>query len=454
MSRESMLSNIPDYQAFLTVDELNRALIQLSEDYPDKVTVFEAGQSRKGRPMLCAKIGIGARNALLYGCPHPNEPIGAMMCHYLARALAEDDAYRAALGYTFYIMPVSDVDGTILNEAWFKGPFTIYNYARNFFRPSGEEQVEWTFPIAYKGYSFNAPLPETQALMKLIDDINPAFIYSLHNGGFGGAFWYLNRDMGPSVYDSMYAAAAHGGVPLDLGEPEMPFVINFSPAVYKMPYATDMYDFYEKFAPGNTADMMMGGDCSASYAGPETTLLVTELPYFYDARVDSKKTLDYPRKTAVLKKLDITQEHVLLLCRYYETMKPLYSSDNPFAAMLSMYMRMAGGGLESQRAFVEQDERFNEPCMESEAFSNIQMTVFYQLLNWGLMIRSAEFELSRTDNACIAQVKAETEEILKREATSLEKQLDYAVIPIKNLVGIQLDCGLSVLESLNGMKTN
>jgi hypothetical protein len=216
-----------------------------------------------------------------------------------------------------------------------------------------------------------------------------------------------------------------------------------------MPFASEIYDYYEKYAPGNPADLMMGGDCSGSYVGSEATLLVTELPYFYDARVNSKKKLDYPRRTAVLKKMDITREHVSLLCRYYETMKPFYSKDNPFAGMLAMYMRIAGGDLESQRAFIERDERFKEACLESEAFSNVLMTRFYQMLNWGLMIRSAEFELSRGGDAAVSKVKEDTEEILRREAAALEKALDYAVIPIKKLIGIQLECGLVVMERLN-----
>jgi hypothetical protein len=308
-------------------------------------------------------------------------------------------------------MPVSDVDGTILNEAWFKGPFTIHHYARYFFRPAGEEQVEWTFPVRYKGYTFDSPLPETRVLMHMIDELKPAFIYSLHNGAFGGAFWYLSRDLGNAVYDKLHAAAARENVPLELGE--------------------------------------MGGDCSGSYAGPRATLLVTELPYFYDARVDSPKALDYPRKTAVLKKLDITQKHITQLGKYYEVMKPLYSKDNPFAGMLGMYVRIEGGDLESQRAFIEQDERFHVNCLESEAFSNLYMTRFYQMLNWGLMIRSAEFEASRGAGAEASRVRDEAEEILKNEAAALEKELDYTVIPIRKLVGIQLECGLSVMEHLN-----
>jgi len=449
MSRERMLRNIPDYQAFLTVDELNAALLELEREHPEAVQVFEAGKSRNGRPILCAKVGSGSKNALLYGCPHPNEPIGAMMCHYLARALAEDEAYRRQLDYAFYILPVSDVDGTALNEGWFKGPFTIYHYARHFYRPEGKEQVEWTFPMHYKGYAFDSPLPETQALMKLMDETKPAFIYSLHNGGFGGAFWYFRGDLGEDFYKELHEAAEQGGVPLDLGEPEIPFAQTLAPAVYRMIRASDLYDHYEKFAPGNPADLMMGGECSAAYA-PYATVLVTELPYFYDRRVDSQKPLAYPRKDAVLKKLDITKAHVEKLGRCFEALQPRLSEDNPFPRMLSMYLRISGGDLASQRAFIEQDPRFQEPCKECEAFSNLQMTRFYQLLNWGLMVRSCEFELARRDEPSIARLFRETEEILKAEAEELERELDYRAIPIKKLVGVQLACGLSVLERLNG----
>ncbi|MDR1704441.1 MAG: hypothetical protein LBS19_07110 [Clostridiales bacterium] len=456
MSKESILSNIPDYEAFLTVDELNGALIRLGREYPDRVAVFEAGRSRKDRPIMCAKLGNGPKTALLYGCPHPNEPIGAMMCHYMARALAEDKAYLESLGFTLYIIPVSDVDGTVLNEGWFKGPFTIYNYARNYFRPDGEQQVEWTFPMKYKRYEFNAPIPETQALMRLIDEIKPDFIYSLHNGGFGGAYWYVGNAGGDDLYKAFHKAAERGKVPLDLGEPEMPFAESLAPAVYKMPYAADMYDFYEKFGGKDPLDMMSAGECSASYAGPGTAMLVTELPYFYDPRVDSVKTLDYPRREAALGKLRLIQNRMAFIKRHYEQLKTYISPDNPFAGMIASSVRLAEGSDESQRVFIMDNPDFDKPCKESEAFSNDQMTRFYNLLGGGLLLRSAEFELERFDGAeapeALLNIANEAKEILKSEAAALEADLDYSVIPIKSLVGIQLECGLSLMEYIRDNK--
>ena len=116
------------------MDESSR---RLAQEYPESVTLFEMGRTREDRPLLCLKIGEGERNALMFGCPHPNEPIGAMLLEYLSRRLAEDRALRRTLGYTWYIVKAWDADGLVKNEGWLKGPFNIYHYARNFFRPAG-----------------------------------------------------------------------------------------------------------------------------------------------------------------------------------------------------------------------------------------------------------------------------------------------------------------------------
>ena len=79
---QKLIDNIPDYQQFLTVDEMDASSRKLAEEYPDLVTMFEAGRSRKGHPIYCLKIGQGSRNALMFGCPHPNEPMGAMLFEY------------------------------------------------------------------------------------------------------------------------------------------------------------------------------------------------------------------------------------------------------------------------------------------------------------------------------------------------------------------------------------
>jgi hypothetical protein len=142
--------------------------------------------------------------------------------------------------------------------------------------------------------------------------------------------------------------------------------------------------------------------------------------------------------------------------RHYERLKPYISAGNPFAGMIASSVRMADGSGESQRVFIMESPDFDKPCTESEAFSNDQMTRFYNLLGGGLMLRCAEYELERFVGAAapeaLLSIADEAKEILKSEAAALEADLDYSAIPIKSLVGIQLECGLTLMEYIRDNK--
>ena len=163
MDLQQIAADVPDYQAFLTVDELTASSHRLKQQYPDLVSISEVGKTRNGDPIELLTIAGGDANAFIFGGPHPNEPIGCMTIEYLSQRLCEDDALRDELGYTWHFIKTIDADGMRLNEGWFKGPFSPTNYARNFYRPARHEQVEWTFPIEYKSLNFNDPLTGNQS---------------------------------------------------------------------------------------------------------------------------------------------------------------------------------------------------------------------------------------------------------------------------------------------------
>jgi hypothetical protein len=185
---DAVLSRVPDYKIFLTVDELNASSQQLADAHSECVKLVTVGKSTSGDPIPMLRIGDGAKQLLFFACPHPNEPIGAMMLEALSELLVEDAKLRGEK-YTWNIIKCIDPDGTRLNEGWFKGPYTVTNYAQHFYRPGATQQAEWTFPVRYKNYSFFSPISETQALMTAITSLRPSFIYSLHNAGMGGGYF-------------------------------------------------------------------------------------------------------------------------------------------------------------------------------------------------------------------------------------------------------------------------
>lgn len=451
-----LIENIPDYKVFLTVDEMDANSLALAEEYPDKVEVFKAGESRKGHPIYCMKIGNGQKNAFMFGCPHPNEPMGAMMLEYFTRAIAEDDKLREELGYTWYIIKSIDVDGTQLNEKWFKGPFSLSNYARNYFRPAGYEQAEWTFPLNYKKYSFNDPIPETQILMNIIDEVKPEFMYSLHNAGFGGTYWYLTEDLN-SIWDKLYAASKRQNIPIHLGEPEVSYITPYAPAIFPMIQQEDTYDYYESFSDAAPETLLFGGGSSSGYAKKYGTLtLVTELPYFYEERIQSDKIMPFTRREAALKRNEFYHENEKNVAGYYNQIKHLISPDNPFAKMVALSLGHGDSNYETEKAFIENNEEYAVPCKESEAFDNLELPKFFSLFMWTLTIRSCEHELekehSSEEKELLHKIHEECEEEFAKRAEVVERDINYEVTPIKKLVSIQLESGMIVADYLNQQK--
>lgn len=453
-----LLENIPDYKEFLTLEELDASSRALAEKYPDVVSLFEMGRTKDDHPLLCLKIGSGSKNALMFGCPHPNEPIGTMMLEYFTENLAKDKVLRDELDYTWYVVKAWDADGLRLNERWLKGPYTIYNYSRNFFRPAGHRQVDWTFPVDYKQLHFHDSIPETKAMMKLIDEIKPAFIYSLHNAGFGGVYWYMSGSL-PALYDDMYAAANKVQVPLNLGEPEAPYCVAFAPAIYQSLGIEQEYDYMEKYSPEGTdlSEAFKVGNCSETYARTRhgSFTLLTELPYFFDKRIMDLSEGTMPRRDAVLQSLDASEASNRYLRDTMAISQEYFAPLNPFKLALEAFTVSRSD--DATRNMVNTDPAFAKTATVAEEFDNLLMSRFYKSLSYGMLIRANEYELDAMERS--GEVNEAKKAALERardiaivhhkELTdALERDIHYEVVPIRKLVSIQLECGLLVSQYL------
>lgn len=451
MNYQDVLRDIPDYKEFLTVEELDASSIELASRYPDRVALTVIGYSRKGHPIRCMKIGTGRKKVLAFACPHPNEPIGTMTLEYFSRRLAEDEAFLQEADCTWYLIKCVDPDGTKLNEGWFKGPFTLRNYAEHYYRPAMDAQVEWTFPIDYKNLHFHAPIPETQALMKLIEEIKPDFLYSLHNAGFGGVFWYISKDRS-DIYGKLGAIPGKYGIPLSLGEPEMPCCVSLAPAVYKMLSAEDMYDFYEQYVCPDPSGIITNGASSDSYANRfgDTLTLVCELPYFYNAQVNDETLSSMSRREAMLQNCRLADHCCRFLKEQMDRIGGLVEEDNPFRRMIYDLIQMMGADSQGKIQMIQQNPEFEQPAKICEVFDNLYGNTFNWMVFVGLlvhMIRQKQQEEGSLAPALEEAYGAGMKELDKMEGY-LAEHVDYEVIPIKKLVAIQLECAFTALEHL------
>jgi hypothetical protein len=439
-----LIDEVPEYREFMTVDELNASSRKLAEKHPDSVQMLEIGQSRAGETIFALKIGNGARNALLFAMPHPNEPIGSMMLEFLSGRLAADESLRKELDYTWYIVKCIDVDGTHLNEGWFKGPFSVTNYARHFYRPPGYQQVEWTFPFDYKTLHFDNPLPETRALMKLIEETRPDFMFSLHNSGFGGVYLYLSDDF-KAFYSDFYKLVKSQDLPLHLGEPEVPYVRKYSDAIFGMISTTDSYDFIEENTDKDPAEILKQGGSSYEYACRfgDPTYLVCEMPYFYNPAIHDTTPTDEIRRDVILQNLAAARERFTFSQNQYTKIEDKLTADTPFKESVVNTLRNFIEQLAAQENWAKNDPSLSEKATRAEKFDNLLGTRFYHLLSMGMFLRmlKAQININGADEA-LTTVMATMEKAFKEEADELEHQMYYHVIPIKKLVSVQLGCAL------------
>ncbi|SPL96523.1 zinc carboxypeptidase family protein [[Actinomadura] parvosata subsp. kistnae] len=429
------LDTVPDHKTFATVDEVHQRLARLADDHPGVATLRRIGTSRLGDPMLCLTVGDGPRHAVVAAGPHPNEPIGGLTVTHLASRLCADAGLRRAEGCTWHIVGCLDPDGTRLNEGWFAGPFTRAHYGRHFYRPAGDEQVEWTFPFAYKRAYFDRVLPETLALMRLIDETRPAFLTTLHNGESGGVFYYLNRPE-PELQAVLRELPGRYGVPLHAGEAEHPSVKQLEPAFYLTPSMEDVYDYAE--ALGQDPVEHVGGASSDSYVRKYGTLgLTAEIPYWTDASAgDTTPTGRTYRDvlTELAARLTATSE---LLDGVLAAVTPELSTSSPFLRATRSFIPMLAGtaATHAVRAPAPENER---PATVAEVASCRDTVHSARLRFGGMLLRALEGELA-VGNVRPA-IRAQARELARtydRWCAEAEAGASNETIPIRHLVAIQ-----------------
>lgn len=434
-----VLNEIPEYREFLTVDELNSSSKRLIEKYPDKAALIRIGKARNGEEISCLKIGDGEIKALLFAFPHPNEPIGSMTLEYLSWKLVKNEEFRSKLDTTWYIIKCIDPSGARLNEGWFKGEWTPKKYALNYYRPPGYKQVEWTFPIEYKTLKFSKPVPETKALMKMIEDVKPDFIASLHNAGFCGAYFYLSKPI-PEIYSKLHDISRKFKIPLHMGEPEVPYVTKFADAIFKMPSVTEAYDYIEKHLNKDPAQVIRHGASSDEYAkrvNSDVLTIVCEVPYIYDDKISNTTKIGVKRRDLILLGLRFYRKHLRRIKARLKVVEPYINEESPFYEALSELIRSGEKYAKAEEKWAKTSPETDRQATVAEAFDAVgAVRHFHSMLRLGLLYRLIKEKVNEKKEL-IKHYKWVLKEINLHDM-EFRKLSEFKLIPIRNLVGVQL----------------
>lgn len=453
MELQEILDRIPNYKEFMTIAELDGSSKKLAQSF-DHVELKEIGKSRGGRTIYCLQIGEGKENALLFAFPHPNEPIGSMSLEFLSQFLAKNPEFTKKTSYTWYLIKAIDIDGAILNEGWFKGDFNPLKYAKNYYRPAPFEQVEWSFPIKYKKLKFETPPPETQALMYLIQKLKPKFMYSLHNSGFGGVYFYVSRGIG-NLFDNLVNFVNREHLPLHLGEPEAPYIKKLHDGIFQMLGVQKQYDYVETKGIENPQEFITSGTSSYDYlkriASEESFTLICEMPYFYQNSIEDTTLTEFERRDLRMQSLEYKKNISIHAKKIFRHIKKYCDKSSRIYTAVEGYIRITRPSLELEIGVTKTSSMYEGKATISQAFDLNISSIYYILLTISMIVRLCEEAISihPEKEIEIRKIKNDLEKWIEQKIKELLSDTKFEVIPIQKLVRVQIGSAFITLENLS-----
>jgi len=453
MDRDELLSSIPDIPSFATLEDLGRRVRSLLQRYPEVIGTVTLGFSRLRRPLRALRIGEGHHTVIILGFLHPHEPIGGISSLYLAEQLASHASLRRSRDVTWYIIPYADPDGAHQNERWFRRPFRPIDYARHVYCPPYHQNIEWTFPVRYDSLSFTRPLPETKALLALIERVHPDLIISLQSTLFGGIAFHLSQPV-HELYHPLRAAVADSGLPLHSGEHGLPFAQPLNQGIYRMATAATIYQYYRTYGDEDPARVWQAGTSLADIAQSiaDTLSLAISVPLYQEPQAGGEGKTTTLRREAILDNVTARRRAYEFVREHYETVEGYLRVPSPLRDVLADYVRTTPMVLAAQEAWARRSQETERSATVAEIFDNYQMTRLERLIILSTFNRLLQTELSLRSNG-VSKILLRTSQRMTAEfdqwAVILNADLHPALLPIATLVRAQMAATLAVVDFIS-----
>jgi len=435
---DAALDAIPDYDGFMSVDEIVAACRDLASR-AGAVELLAIGESGRGEPIHAVRIGGDGPSAVVYGFPHANEPTGGTTAGHLASRLAADPGLLRASGLSWYVVPCADPDGARMNEGWFDGPFTPSNYALNYYRQPAASQVEWGFPTSYGAFSLERPVPEVRALKGLIDRARPVLLCSLHNTVFSGVYFWV-MDEAPALYARLEALAGRVGLRLHRGEPEHSATYALAPGVYRWPPVGDVYRHMSAYFDGDASSIVgMGASCEEySRTAFGVFPFVIEAPLFDVQGIDDTSPTSTSRREAALREIANARRIQGILRREYEAVRDLFSP--AFRGAMERSFRRIEDTMDAREAFVTSDPAFRAPATAAQLADRVDLRRINQVLPVATFARVVEGRYRRADgdDRCrLGRARRRLLSLFGEECRAIDERVRYRPVPVRDQVAVQ-----------------
>jgi hypothetical protein len=275
--------------------------------------------------------------------------------------------------------------------------------------------------------------------MEVMDRERPTFLYSLHNPGFCGVYFYVSRPL-PGLFPRLRRVVTSQGLAIHRGGPEVPFIKQFEEGIFPLFGAQEQYDYLARNLGEDPAPYIEAGTSSDDYLKTLTGgySLVCELPYYYDPVLQDASPAGITRREAMLQGVFRVDSVYHDVREYFAIVSRGAPRDRLYRSV-DDYTRKTPKRLAALKREVEAPQYARE-ATRAEVFDATVCRVFHHMLYLGEVYRLA---VARGIEEVARVVRRRLEEICGQIAT----QSDLQTMPIRKLVGVQVGSGLHALAA-------
>jgi hypothetical protein len=412
-----ILDNIPDWERYYTVDELHRRTLDLVSEYPGKVELLDLGKSTEGETIECLKIGDGRYNALVHGFPNSEEPYGGNVLDNFSRALVENDGIREELDYTWYLVKCSDPDAARRNEGFHKGSLTPLNFSLNYYRTPYSITPDGCFPIRFGPLDLDSPVPETLALMKVLDRVKVPPLYA---------------DLQNNAHRFNVFPRKRPGTML-------------APGIMQAEYLTPARNWVRHYSAGNTNIEPIKGCDAYEYVqmlNPDAFIIIPECCIWYEPRMLDDRVSETTLGEALEYGNEVTNEANNYMLDVWGRAQPHMVTDTPYRYMAEDFMD----------PLIKKYTNVSNPPFKFDAkFHARKATVaekigieghddIYRMFQLGGLRRALDEEFKATGSSDVEVLRDEAHVKLLEYDGFLHESYEVLNHPIRNLAGMSTGC--------------
>lgn len=451
---EKLIEQLPVFNTFCSVDKLNALIEECQAD--ERFTIDVPGTSEQGESIYHVQFGKGTTKVLIVAGPHADEPIGSLTVFSLLTLLKNSNEELLKQDVEWHIVPCIDPDGARLNEDWSQQAFTHKSFMKGFHKQVLNEQIDYSFPMNYKGCVFNQPTQEAKVLMKILDQTRPDFYSSLHNAHASGCFFVSSEDLGQSVYQALSKLLEKYNLPLNASSHAAGLGNEYSPGVFTLPVIEEAYAVYERV--GLDWEDCETGKTSFEYLKeikPSAVIFYSEAAYGHHPHMRSEKETTIPLRQLLLRLDADTKFNKTVVMEEWNKVKDQIDKTSPFYRKVKYIILKAQGNLHNCIPDIPlrpQKSLLFDPMYNGIATERVRLT--HYILAFLFLCHDYEFvRLLKVSNQTPA-IKASIERLeplFDKAFAAIDKQIDFSlfeVSDVNDLLKVQFGSALIVLNAI------